>query len=77
MKLKKRTILRIISLVMLVIAVIFVILVLNCPQCGRTVHIGTFRFGAEVDRRLQALCPGDGGAVRRVVLGKGAVRGHG
>ena len=44
MKLKKRTILRIISLV---IAVIFVILALNCPQCGRTVHIGTFRFGAE------------------------------
>ena len=31
MKLKKRAILRIISLVMLVIAVIFVIFALNCP----------------------------------------------
>ena len=47
MKLKKRAILRIISLVMLVIAVIFVIFALNCPQCGKTVYIGPFRFGAE------------------------------
>lgn len=47
MKLKKRTILRIISLVMLVIAVIFVIVALSCPQCGSTVYIGNFRFGAE------------------------------
>lgn len=44
---KKKTILRIISLAMLVIAAVFVIFALNCPQCGRTVYIGTFRFGAE------------------------------
>nr|WP_326127367.1 hypothetical protein [uncultured Oscillibacter sp.] len=44
---KKKTILRIISLAMLVIAAVFVIFALNCPQCGRTVSIGNFRFGAE------------------------------
>ena len=44
---KTRKTLRRISLGMLVIAVIFVACALSCPQCGRTVYIGNFRFGGE------------------------------
>lgn len=43
----KRWILRIISLCMLVIAVLFVFCALACPTLGRTIYIGSFRFGAE------------------------------
>lgn len=71
---KKRAILRTVSLGILVITAVFVIFALSCLRCGRTVHIGNFRFGVE---QLQALCPLDGAAVRRVVLGERAVRGHG
>ena len=72
---KKKTILRIISVGMLVIAAVFVIFALNCPQNGLHRKFPVRR--GTVDHLLQALCPGDGVAVRRVVLGKGAVRKHG
>ena len=42
-----RRTLRLISLFMLIVAVVFVFCALSCPTLGRTVYIGSFRFGAE------------------------------
>jgi len=39
--------LRLVSLLMLIAAVIFVFCALSCPTLGRTIHIGSFVFGAE------------------------------
>ena len=39
--------LRVISLVMLVIAIVFVFCDLSAPTLGKTIHIGSFVFGAE------------------------------
>ena len=39
--------LRLISLTMLVIAVVFVLCALSAPNLGRTIYIGSYRFGAE------------------------------
>ena len=39
--------LRLISLAMLVIAVVFVLCALSAPNLGRTIYIGSYRFGAE------------------------------
>ena len=44
---RKRTVLRLISLAMLVVVVIFVFCALACPTLGRTIYIGGFAFGAE------------------------------
>ena len=44
---KKKTILRLISLLMLIAAVIFVACALCCPTLGTTIYIGSFAFGAE------------------------------
>ena len=52
---KAKTVLRLISLVMFIIAVIFVFIALSCPTCGRTVYIGSFRFGAEQWRVCYAI----------------------
>lgn len=38
--------LRLISLAMLVIAVVFVLCALSAPNLGRTIYIGSYRFGA-------------------------------
>lgn len=43
----KRAKLRLVSLCMLVIAVIFVGCALACPTLGRTIYLGSFKFGAE------------------------------
>lgn len=48
-------ILRHISLVMFIIAVVFVFIALSCPTCGRTIYIGSFRFGAEQWRICYAI----------------------
>lgn len=50
-----RRILRLISLVMFIIAVIFVFVALSCPTCGKTIYIGSFRFGAEQWRFCYAI----------------------
>lgn len=50
-----RRILRLISLVMFIIAVVFVFIALSCPTCGRTIYIGSFRFGAEQWRICYAI----------------------
>ena len=52
---KKKTILRLISLAMLIIAVIFVACALCCPTLGTTIYIGSFAFGAEQWRVCYAL----------------------
>ena len=52
---KKKTILRLISLAMLIIAVIFVACALCCPTLGTTIYIGSFAFGAEQWRICYAL----------------------
>ncbi len=52
---RKRKILRLISLGMFLIAVIFVFCALSNPALGRTVYIGSFRFGAEEWRICYAL----------------------
>ena len=52
---KKKTILRLISLLMLIIAVIFVACALCCPTLGTTIYIGSFAFGAEQWRVCYAL----------------------
>ena len=44
---KRKTKLRLISLVMLVAAIVFVLCALSAPNLGRTIHIGSFVFGAE------------------------------
>ena len=44
---KKRTVLRLISLAMLAIAVVFAICCMSCPTLGQAIRIGPFRFGAE------------------------------
>ena len=44
---KKRTVLRLISLGMFVIAVIFVVCALSAPTLGRTFYIGNIAIGAE------------------------------
>lgn len=45
---KKRTVLRLISLGMFVIAVIFIVCALSAPTLGRTFYIGNIAIGAEV-----------------------------
>ena len=42
---KKKTVLRLISLVMLIAAVIFVAIALGHPEMGHTIWIGPFEFG--------------------------------
>lgn len=44
---KKHKLLRIISLMMFIVAVVFVFCAISCPTLGRTIYIGSFRFGAE------------------------------
>ncbi len=44
---KKKTLLRLISLVMLVIAVVFVFIAVSAPTLGSTIYIGSYAFGAE------------------------------
>lgn len=44
---KKHKLLRIISFVMFIVAVVFVLCAISCPTLGRTIYIGSFRFGAE------------------------------
>ena len=52
---KKKTILRLISLIMLIIAAIFVTCALCCPTLGTTIYIGSFAFGAEQWRICYAI----------------------
>ncbi len=52
---KKKTILRMISLLMLIIAIIFVACALCCPTLGTTIYIGSFAFGAEQWRFCYAI----------------------
>ena len=42
---KKKTVMRLISLLMLIAAVVFVAIALGNPQLGRVIWIGPFRFG--------------------------------
>ena len=51
----KRTILRLISLAMFIVAVIFIFCALSNPALGKTIYIGSFRFGAEEWRICYAL----------------------
>lgn len=51
----KRTILRLISLAMFIVAVIFIFCALSNPALGKTVYIGSFRFGAEQKHLFYAL----------------------
>ena len=51
----KRTILRLISLVMFIVAVIFIFCALSNPALGKTIYIGSFRFGAEQKHLFYAL----------------------
>lgn len=44
---KKRKLFRLISLMMFIVAVVFVFCAISCPTLGRTIYIGSFRFGAE------------------------------
>ena len=44
---KKRKLFRLISLMMFIVAVVFVFCATSCPTLGRTIYIGSFRFGAE------------------------------
>ena len=44
---KKRTVLRLVSLAMFAAAVVFVIYCMCCPTLGQAIQIGPFRFGAE------------------------------
>ena len=43
----KRKMLRIISLLMFIAAVVFMFCAISNPTLGRTIYIGSFRFGAE------------------------------
>lgn len=43
---KKRRILRYLSLGMFLVAVVFVLCALSAPNLGRTIYIGNFKFGA-------------------------------
>lgn len=52
---KTRRLLRRISLLMFVIAVTFVFCALSNPALGHTIHIGSFRFGAEQWRVCYAI----------------------
>ncbi|MBE6506900.1 MAG: hypothetical protein E7Z72_03095 [Methanocorpusculum parvum] len=52
---KKKTILRLISLLMLIAAVIFVACALCSPTLGTAIYIGDFRFGAEQWRVCYAI----------------------
>ena len=52
---KRKNILRLISLLMLIIAVIFVACALCCPTLGTTIYIGGFAFGAEQWRVCYAI----------------------
>ena len=47
---KKRMVLRLVSLIMFISAVVFVGCALSNPQMGRTIYIGSFPFGAEAWR---------------------------
>ena len=51
----KRTILRLISLAMFIVAVIFIFCALSNPALGKTIYIGSFRFGAEQKHLFYAL----------------------
>ena len=44
---KKKTVMRLISLLMLIAAVVFVAIALGNPQLGRVIWIGPFRFGVK------------------------------
>ncbi len=52
---KKKIILRLISMIMLIIAIVFVAVALSNPQFGRVIHIGNFTFGAETWRICYAI----------------------
>lgn len=52
---KKRKILRIISLVMFLAALVFVFCATSNPTLGRTIYIGSFQFGAEQWRVCYAI----------------------
>ncbi len=47
---KKRTVLRLISLAMFIVAVIFVVCALSAPNLGRTFYIGSIAIGVKVWR---------------------------
>lgn len=42
---KRKTVMRLVSLCMLIAAAVFVVIALGNPQLGRVVRIGPFRFG--------------------------------
>ena len=44
---RKRTLLRLISLIMFIIAVVFVFIAISAPTLGKTIYIGDYKFGAE------------------------------
>ncbi len=44
---KKKTVMRLVSLCMLIAAVVFVVIALGNPQLGRVIWIGPFRFGVK------------------------------
>lgn len=46
-RMRKKTVLRLISLVMLIAAVVFVVCALMCPTLGHTVYIFGYAFGAK------------------------------
>lgn len=43
----KRTLLRLISLAMFIIAIVFVVIAISAPTLGKTIYIGSYKFGAE------------------------------
>ncbi len=51
----KKAILRLVSLAMFAVAVVFVFIAVSAPTLGRTVYIGSFRFGAEQWRVCYAI----------------------
>lgn len=52
---KKKKVLRLISLAMFIIAVIFVFCAISAPNLGQTIYIGSFKFGAEQWRVCYAI----------------------
>ena len=44
---RKRTLLRLISLIMFIIAVVFVFIAISAPTLGKTIYIRDYAFGAE------------------------------
>ena len=44
---KKKTVMRLVSLLLLIAAVVFVVIALGNPQLGRVIWIGPFRFGVK------------------------------